>query len=240
MCLHLYSAWEFSPKLEFSSESSFYYRKQLHFVVLLHIYPLTYVMDRKILFEKWRLLLRILVWILLLFAHDLVDLKKAQSVVLHCCKMITEQVCICTALCQKYLNLCKKIESACNDWTRCNGLCLVSMPDQMHRSVSGFYAKPDATVCVWFLCQTRCNGLCLVSMPDLFKQKPAMHPLQSWQACFLCRDLFWDSVLRWPRHFVRFTMCFYFPSNHLLVSVLDPDLCFLEGFQLVKAIVWDF
>ena len=214
MCLHLYSAWEFSPKLEFSSESSFYYRKQLHFVVLLHIYLLTYVMDRKILFEKWRLLLRILVLIFLLFAHDLVDLKKAQSVVLHCCKMITEQVCICTV---------PKI------------FWIFAKKSSPHATTG-----PDATVCVWFLCQTRCNGLCLVSMPDLFKQKPAMHPLQSWQACFLCRDLFWDSVLRWPRHFVRFTMCFYFPSNHLLVSVLDPDLCFLEDFQLVKAIVWDF
>ena len=227
MFLHLYSAWEFSPKLEFSSESSFYYRKQLHFVVLLHIYPLTYVMDRKILFEKWRLLLRILVWILLLFAHDLVDLKKAQSVVLHCCKMITKQVCICTVPKIFWIFAKKSSPHATTGpdatvcvWflcqVRCNGLCLVSMPDQMQRSVSGFYAKPDATVCVWFLCQTRCNGLCLVSMPDLFKQKPAMHPLQSWQACFLCRDLFWDSVLRWPRHFVRFTMCFYSTSHRIV------------------------
>ena len=143
MFLHLYSAWEFSPKLEFSSESSFYYRKQLHFVVLLHIYLLTYVMDRKILFEKWRLLLRILVWIFLLFAHDLVDLKKAQSVVLHCCKMITEQVCICTVP--------KISESLQKNRVRMQRL------DQMQRSVSGFYARPDVTVCVWFLCQTYSN-----------------------------------------------------------------------------------
>ena len=104
----------------------------------------------------------------LLFAHDLVDLKKAHSVVLHCCKMITKQVCICTVPKIFWIFAKKSSPHATTGpdatvcvWflcqTRCNGLCLVSMPNQMQRSVSGFYARPDVTVCVWFLCQTYSN-----------------------------------------------------------------------------------